>query len=590
MKKNFTKLVGLAIVATMLTTPLAAQSPTKAEMQIGRIEQKSASLFDYRTNKPEVQLRSDSKTLSEYCINYTFSGEKSSKSVYEYDATGNVTSRITYNWENNDWVNSSKYVFEFDAAGNEISVEGYEWENNSWVGTYKIVSEYMNGKIIDMLSYDWIDDDWVFSGGGYWPFNNYVAYVIDGDEILFGYPVGVGYNWGTWHTFLYDGKSPINAQYDAKGNLVLFEYNNFKYQIKYNNDNNPVSIERVLMNGDVVYRASYEYDINGKNTLFECYTYYDDKPHVNGSKAIIAYDEQGNRTLFEKYSADYDNNSWTLDVKEEWEYRYDSNGNMIYRSSGYGIITYKYDDNENIVAIYSYDKNQTLTGYTIYYPNTLAPTIESENNTPIGNNNQGSFDLDVNIPVDSISNGSLVVTLPEGFTLDTVKTSLTLDFVGSFELKITKQENNSWLLEIKPKTTRSVSLRADEAKNMLHVAYKVDEKKQQGTYDIIVNSILFETKGGDYIPEPAITIPVVIDRSVDNELIQSPSPVIYINNQTIYIQSEKSEQIAIYAITGSKLYETAIQAGMNTINTVSFSQGIYIVKGSNGWVKKLIAK
>ena len=532
MKKNFTKLVVTAFTAAVFTTSLAAQNPAKAEMQIGRIEQRSASLNDYRTNKPEVQLRSDSKALSEYSISYTSSGEKSSKSVSEYDAAGNVTSNITYRWENNDWVNSSKYVYEFDAAGNEISVEGYEWENNSWVGTYKIVSEYMNGKIIDMLSYDWIDNGWVFSGGGYWPFNNYVAYIIDGDKVLFGYPIGVGYNWGTWHTYSYDGTSPINAQYDNKGNLILFEYDGFNYQIKYNNDNNPVSIERVLENGDVFHRASYEYDSNGKNTLFESYTYYDGKQYVSGFKAIMAYDEQGNRTLFEKYDADYDNNSWILDVKEEWGYRYDSNGNIVYRSSPYGFATYKYDDG-NRVAIYSYDNNQVLTGYTIYYPSSLAPAIEAENTTPVGDSNEGSFDLDINIPADSINNGSLVITLPEGFTLDEANTSLTLDFAGDFSLKITKQDDNSWLLEITPKSTRSASLRANEAKTLLNVAYKVNARTERGAYDIVVNSILFESKGGNYYPEPAITIPTEVSRwGVSNELTGASSPKAYIAGNT----------------------------------------------------------
>jgi hypothetical protein len=226
-----------------------------------------------------------------------------------------------------------------------------------------------------------------------------------------------------------------------------------------------------------------------------------------------------------------------------------------------------------------------------YSDRNYTPNVEANNNTTISDSNQGGFDLDVNIPVDSISNGSLVVTFPEGFTLDATNTSLTLDFAGNFELKITKQEINSWLLEIKPKTTRSASPRADEAKNMLHVAYKVDDKKPRGTYDISVNSILFETKGGNYIPEPAITLQSTVDRwGVGNELTHSLSPTVYISNQTIYLQSENAEHISIYSITGSKLYETAIQAGMNTINTVSFPQGIYIVKGSNGWVRKLIAK
>ena len=136
-----------------------------------------------------------------------------------------------------------------------------------------------------------------------------------------------------------------------------------------------------------------------------------------------------------------------------------------------------------------------------------------------------------------------------------------------------------------------VKLRAGEAKKMLQVAYTVDAKVQIGTYDILVNSILFETKGGNYIPEPAITVPaVLICESVANEQFESSGVIVYAVDRTLYIQSEKADRIEIYSIIGNKLYETEIQPGMTTINTTNFPKGIYIIKGSNGWVKKLIAR
>ena len=127
----------------------------------------------------------------------------------------------------------------------------------------------------------------------------------------------------------------------------------------------------------------------------------------------------------------------------------------------------------------------------LYFDIPDSPNVEVENNNPVGNENMGNFDIDVNIPLDTISNGSITVTFPEGFTLDEKNTSLRLDFAELFDLIITKHENNSWLFEIKPKTLKSASQRADEVKKMLQVAYMVDEKLQRGTYDISVHSILF---------------------------------------------------------------------------------------------------
>ena len=590
MKKNFTKLVVLAITATMLTAPLAAQIPTKAEMQIGRIEQRSAALPDYRTNKPKVQLRANSKAFPEYSINYTPSGEKSSKEVYEYDASGNQTSYIIYNWKNNNWINAYKYVAEYDAVGNVTIGISSSWENNRWIDTYKTVME--NGI---QFSYRWENNRWGTPEISYYHlFKDRASLVIHDGKLVFGYPERT--DWISYFIFIGDEINTYDAKYDSYGNLTYFKPspNSSHFEIKYNNNNNPVSIESKT-DGETWWKINYEYNQDCKLTVYDAYSWIGEKWVVSRNKYVYDYDVQGNVILRETYNGNVENNTWILDSKYEYIYKYDLNGNIIFEegSTGYKYY-YKNDGYGNLIAQYYYwlvDNTWKLYDYTIWYPNSSTPDAEAENNTPVGNNNQGGFDLNVNISLDSISNGSLVVTFPEGFTLDAANTSLTLDFAGNFELKITKQENNSWLLEIKPKTTRNASLRADEAKNMLHIAYKVDDKKPRGTYDISVNSILFETKGGNYIPEPAITLQSTVDRwGVDNELIHSLSPTVYISNQTIYIQSENAEQISIYSITGRKLYETAIKAGMNTINTFNFPQGIYIVKGSNGWVRKLIAK
>ena len=80
------------------------------------------------------------------------------------------------------------------------------------------------------------------------------------------------------------------------------------------------------------------------------------------------------------------------------------------------------------------------------------------------------------------------------------------------------------------------------------------------------------------------------DDVTTNEQIESFAPTAYIIGQTLYIRTEKTEQIAIFSIMGHKLYDNAIQSGLNTINTSQFPQGILFVKGSSGWTKKLIAK
>ena len=170
-------------------------------------------------------------------------------------------------------------------------------------------------------------------------------------------------------------------------------------------------------------------------------------------------------------------------------------------------------------------------------------------------------------------------------------TKLAVGWSG-FELTFTQQEDKSWLITVRPKSTRNAALRAgeDTSTALAHIAYTVNSTMKRDTYDIVLHSILFETPGGNIIPEPAITVSTDLDRwGVGNEQIVSPAPTISVSNQTIYIQTAKAEQIAIYSVTGNKLYEANIQSGTNSINAAAFPQGVLFIKGSSGWAKKIVS-
>ena len=274
-----------------------------------------------------------------------------------------------------------------------------------------------------------------------------------------------------------------------------------------------------------------------------------------------------------------------------YQYQYDENGNFIGLINPWRLFQAAlYDSQGRRTREYYFVGLSEYNLYYVYhYPDGNTSLMEPANNNPVGNSNQGSFELTPPISVDSLYKGSFVVQLPDGFTLDENNTSLTIEFSDLFDLKITRQENNCWQFEILPKTLRSVSLRVDEVTKMLKVAYTVDEKVKQGTYSISINSILFETKGGNEIPEPAFTVPAVLSRlGVAVEQIEPAGATLWITDQTLYIQSAKADRIMIYSITGSQLYETAIQPGINAVDAANLPQGILLVKASSGWVTKVV--
>ncbi|MDR2148563.1 MAG: hypothetical protein LBE91_19155 [Tannerella sp.] len=409
-----------------------------------------------------------------------------------------------------------------------IFYEFYQWDSNNWIEQYKSAA----GPDILWFSIDDGNYNLHMPQIGY-DFNNNTYYIIN-----LWYDIEGNY---TIH--------PVNVTYNADGQVkvinILFEDSHpnkgqiwLSYHFFYN--------ER----GQLISRIDYNHSYSEDDKRDRQYDYF--------------YNENGDMTLFEDCR-------WLDGEKKIYDYnirqiaKYDSQGRKIREE--------RYAGNTNL-------QRYLLNEYDIYYysDETIMPNVEVTNNNSIGNENQGNFDLEVNIPTDSISNGSLTITFPEGFTLDEENTNLTLDFASLFDLTITKQENNSWLLEIKPKTTRSASPRAGETTNMLQVAYSVDEKIKRGTYNISVNSILFETPGGNYIPEPAITVPAAVERwGMGNEPVNTPAPVVYTDNQTIYIQAVNPEQIAIYSMTGQKLHETTVQPSLNTIHAADFPQGVLIV-------------
>lgn len=627
MNMKFTKLIGLAIFTGLFTTSLIAQTTTKTVVEVKSMQIKNIEL---RSVDNKAQLRADNKAWPEYTIDYTPSGEMSSKSVYKYDAVGNVVLRTDYKlesdawensrkyifeydtngnqilyewaeWKGNAWVNVSKNVYEYDEAGNQTLFENAKWENNAWINESKYIYEYGKDGLRDIqYEYTWDGKDWILENeSAYFNANLKVCYFIEDNEITFGYPMGDG-SWASFHTYSMEGNATYTTKNDTNDNLILFEHkdvngNGYTYNITYNTNNKPTLIERSYNNGVVDFKAEYEYDKNGNCTGFE--NFYGDGTTwgLGSSKHVMVYNTHGQRILFERYARDWENNIWALEQKDEWIYEYDSADRMISyeRHDSYGNYKYryKYDNKENQYITYYYDlvnNKWKLRSYRISYPNDDIPEAEVSNNEPIDNNNQGGFDIDVNIPTDSISNGNITITLPEGFTLDEKNTTLTLDFAGLFELKITKQENNSWLIEINPKSIKSAALTSESATKMLHVAYKVDETLVKGTYDISINNILFETPGGNLIPEPAITVPANVTRwGVDNEQMNVSEPTVYVSNHILYVQTLHNEKVYIYSITGAKLYETQTQSGTTAINA-TFPKGVLFVKGSSGWAKKVL--
>jgi hypothetical protein len=258
---------------------------------------------------------------------------------------------------------------------------------------------------------------------------------------------------------------------------------------------------------------------------------------------------------------------------------------QVWKFGSQGRKTGRYAYRNNF--IYSDEpKGKHLQDYAIfYYSDGYTPNVDTGDNNPIDDTNKGRFDIIINLPIDSIAGGSFVIKLPDGFMLDETNTRLSIDF-GDFTLVITKQEDNSWLLEIKPKNTRSAALRSEDISRALaHIAYTVNGQVKRGTYDVTVHSILFETPGGDAIVEPALTVPVQLNRwGVGNETIVPPT--IWSHGNTLYIRTPQPATLNIYTLTGTLFRQQILPAGETAI---TLPPGTYFVQ-TGKTVKKILIR
>jgi hypothetical protein len=62
----------------------------------------------------------------------------------------------------------------------------------------------------------------------------------------------------------------------------------------------------------------------------------------------------------------------------------------------------------------------------------------------------------------------------------------------------------------------------------------------------------------------------------------------YIHGGVLHIRTARPERIGIYSLDGAKVYESAVPAGATTLSADRLPQGVLIVRGASGWVRKVV--
>jgi hypothetical protein len=543
-KRKISRLAGRMVCLPFLCLPLMGQTTAGHDRPMEKTWTGKAEVRKHG----ELQLRAAARAWPDSVITFTTTGERMEKYSYACDAAGNLTLSEYCEWMANMWINRTKDVYAYDAAGREILHESYHGEeNNRWRGSFKTVHTYdSRGICILQEHYGWPDNTWVKSSEEHYDrktvdakvfVNISVSYNEDGSRRDNSISiVNSGLNLGS--STGEEQKMEYNATYDANGNLTLVETTiladgkrvpHERYVLEYSG-NNPVSTEMYGYNGtgtgQMQGKATQTYDANGNLTLSESYAWNRYLARWDGVHKNIYTCDAAGNPL--SYQS-YDWYDSSADWVESWKYTctYDANGNPLsYERYDWDPLSGGWLARSKDVYTYDANGNQ-LTGE--YY----------------------GWDT---------SSGSWIMTWKESWTYNANGKELSYEYYDRDAL------SGSWR-----GGSKAVCEETDEYGDPVLYRYY---SWGNSDWEWIAYAVLYS--GGN---DPSGT-----------EHIGGAEPLAYICGNMLYLQTVTAGRIAVYTLSGAKVYESAVPAGTVTISTERLPKGMLIVRGSSGWTKKMRIK
>ena len=210
--------------------------------------------------------------------------------------------------------------------------------------------------------------------------------------------------------------------------------------------------------------------------------------------------------------------------------------------------------------------------------------IEIDDDPETGADGTGKIVLSLTIPADVLFSGQFRLVLPDGVELNLDITHLAGDLASTFQLVIERQPDGSWLFTITPLATRSATEMV--YKQIVEIAYKVSETLAPGTLEATIRDLSFDFENGATITESEILVQITVLPTGIPGWTEGSS--VYWSGGRLYIDSPAAETIRVYSTTGMLLYSVEKPAGTADYPVDKSKSAILIVKGSSGWVKKVI--
>jgi hypothetical protein len=198
---------------------------------------------------------------------------------------------------------------------------------------------------------------------------------------------------------------------------------------------------------------------------------------------------------------------------------------------------------------------------------------------------KGSIVLSLTLPANELFSGSFRLTLPKGVNVDLSTTLLIGDLASILTLTIMKETDGSWAFTIDPQTVRfAITMVYSQ---VIKIGYVVDETVMKGTYEIVVCDLSFEFDDGTSIAEEEFPVQLIVSSNTGITELKAETDA-YLYTDKLFINSPIEETIQVYSVNGVFLYSFQKPAGSVNYLIPNASGSVLIVKGSSGWIKKVM--
>jgi hypothetical protein len=159
------------------------------------------------------------------------------------------------------------------------------------------------------------------------------------------------------------------------------------------------------------------------------------------------------------------------------------------------------------------------------------------------------------------------------------------DLATQLTLTIIQETDSSWTITITSQALRSVKEMAYS--QIMEISYIVNKTVAKGTYDAAISGLSFVFDDGTSVAESKLPVQLTVTSTTGIPELNEETGA-YLYNDRLYVKSPVAETVQVYSVNGVLLYNFQKQAGAADYIISQAPGSVLVIKGSSGWVKKVM--